>query len=269
MKKLKLLFLFSIFIFILTGCRKDTFKSNSQAFDIILVMGQSNTHYGTGFDFILDKPSDQIKQLGRYDTSALKIIPAKEPLHHHTRKKNTVGFALTFAKLYADKYLEEDRQVLIIPCGRAGAAFFNNRLNKGDDLYNDAVTRVQFILTNYPNSELAAIVWHQGESDVGHLDYEENLDKFIKDLRKDLRAEKIPFILGGMVPGWVSESEERIQQQAIIKDTPNRIERTGYADPTLPFVIEGDSTLNQGIHYNSIGLRELGHRYFEVYEAMR
>ena len=49
---------------------------------IILVIGQSNTHAGIGFDVELDKPVKGIKQLGRFGTDNMKIIEAVEPIQH-------------------------------------------------------------------------------------------------------------------------------------------------------------------------------------------
>ena len=50
-----------------------------------------------------------------------------------------------------------------------------------------------------------------------------DLDDFINDIRNDLNAFDIPFILGGMVPFWVDKNDERIKQQEIISKTVNRL----------------------------------------------
>lgn len=264
MRKFNPCFFVLIFFLTFSSCRKDEKKApqNSKGYDIILVMGQSNTHFGFGIDSVTDVTHPLIQQLGRFNENNYKIIPATEPLDHHTKKQNRIGFALTFAKLYTEVYLEDEREILIIPCGKSGTGFHNNKWNKGDVYYEDAVARTEFVLKNFPNSKLAAILWHQGEDDVNNTNYQTQHDKFIQQLREDLSAENIPFIVGGMVPFWVEQLPQRISTQAIIKDTPNRILTTGYADPTSPILIEADTVESNAIHYTAAGLRELGTRYF-------
>jgi hypothetical protein len=49
----------------------------------------------------------------------------------------------------------------------------------------------------------AGILWHQGESDSGKpeiiADYPERLDAMAAQLRKDLGAEKVPFVMGELI----------------------------------------------------------------------
>jgi Carbohydrate esterase, sialic acid-specific acetylesterase len=256
-----ILALLSILLF---SCRKDQIV-NEPAYDIILVAGQSNTHFGLGLDPILDAPHESIYQLGRFEKD-LQIITATEPMYHHTQMDSAIGFALTFAKLYANEYLEAKHRVLIIPCGFSGSSFVNNHWNKGDFYYEDAVSRTKSVLN--PSSKLVAILWHQGESDHLNSNYQENLDSMIVNMRTDLDAPNIPFILGGMVPYWVTQTTEAMANQEIIKNTPIRLPRCGYADPEFPFVIDKPDNSIEQIHYNANGMRELGKRYFSEFKAL-
>lgn len=261
-----------LWVLLLYGCNDCAVPEHyefREAYDVVLVIGQSNTHAGIGLDPALDGPVEDIRQLGRFCGSDLQIIPAIEPLDHHTRADGRIGFALTFAKAYAGEYLDEGRYVLIIPAGYGGSGFVNNGWNRGDPLYEDAVGRVRDVLASSPASELAAILWHQGEADVGNPSYLEILDGFITDLRSDLEAPSVPFILGGMVPYWVHKDPERELQQQIIAGTPLRVPNTGYADPEMPFVIEKPDNTYDEIHYDAAGMRELGRRYFEVYTEIQ
>lgn len=249
----------------LISCRKDAIDVNGEGLHIIIVAGQSNTHYGTGFDADFDSPHPRILQLGRHNGNQLKIIDAVEPLDHHTKISESIGFAMTFAKYYLETYLTETEKIIIIPAGHAGTGFSDNDWNKGDPLFDDLVDRYKHVKELRPGSHLAAILWHQGESDVKNLNYQESLDTFIYDLREELNATNAPLIMGGMNPYWVDQSPERIKLQSILKDTPNRIHRVGYADPSLPIIINKDSNQVNSIHYNAAGLRELGARYFLSY----
>lgn len=232
---------------------------------IILVVGQSNTHAGLGLDNDLDRPQEGIYQLGRFEND-LCIIEATEPLDHHTRTEGRIGFALTFAKRYReDRQSESD--IVIVPCGFGGTGFADNRWNKGNDLYQDAVQRVLHLRGIYPDAAIAAILWHQGETDVilGNSEYQQDLDRFIADLRNDLGNDSVPFILGGMVPYWVNQAADRQLQQQIIAGTPLRVPNTGYADPSLPNVITKPDDAFDEIHFDAAGQRMLGNRYFEQY----
>ena len=238
-------------------------------YDVFLVAGQSNTYYGLGYDSILDKPAPGIYQLGRVDPNNMKIIEAKEPLQHFFTKPNRVGFALTFAKLY-DQYCDYKKNILIIPCAMDWTGFADSSWKRGDCLYNDATTRANYVLKNYPKSKLKAILWCQGERDVGNKKFQAWLDSMIVGFRKDIAGDnsKTPFILGGMVPFWIEKDNERIVQQKIIKNTPYRMPYSGYADPYIPFRISKQNNDSDVYHYNAEGQREMGKRFFEVYKKI-
>ncbi len=237
------------------------------SFDIILVVGQSNTLAGSGYNRLFDKTRG-ITQLGRFGNHDYKIIWAEEPLEHHSPRKNQIGFALGFARNYRKEFAAHGRSVLIIPCGKGGTGFRGHHWNKGDELYNDAVDRTNYCLNKFPNSKVVAILWHQGESDVGYVHYEAHLDSMIVNMRKDLHDKNIPFILGGMVPYWVSRDTARMAIQELIRSTPLRIRRTAYVDPTKPFIISKRHNDDDEVHYDASGQRELARRYFETYTTL-
>lgn len=260
---------FILFFFSLFSCRKDKELGVENDYHIVLVCGQSNTHFGIGFDAILDAEHPQILQLGRFDGNDLNVIQATEPLDHHTRQPGSIGFALTFAKLYAAEYLNVHEKLLIIPCGASGSGFMKGNWNVGNPLFEDAAYRYHYIKEKFPHSHLAAVLWHQGESDIHNEHYETDLDDFIHSFRANLASPNVPFILGGMNPYWVKKDSIRIVLQETIKNTPNRVSATGYADPEWPFVINKEINEFNAIHYDANGLRELGKRYFEVYQTLR
>lgn len=261
--------LIGLALFSLMSCRKDQELSPENDYHIMLVCGQSNTHFGAGYDPELDAGHPQIVQLGRYDGNDLAVIPALQPLDHHTRLSGSIGFAMTFAKLYVATYMNANEKLLIIPCGAAGTGFIQGNWNPGNPLYEDAVLRYQYVKNTFPQSHLQAILWHQGESDIKNDHYEADLDHFVNTFRSNLGLENVPLILGGMNPFWVKKDSARIAHQEIIKNTPNRIHDTGYADPEWPYVISKEINEVNPIHYDAEGLRELGKRYFAVYQSLR
>ncbi|MDI1233811.1 MAG: sialate O-acetylesterase [bacterium] len=263
-----------IFIILIFACKKDAKILSDTAYDIIVVMGQSNTQNGYIIDSTIDKQSHGILQLGRHGDNNYKIISATDPLEHWDPRQNRNGFGLPFAKIYQDSLLLKNRAVLLIPCGKGNSGFADNQWNKGDICYNDAVDRIQWVLKNYPNSKLKLILWQQGEKEIllKNPDFKNSLDNFVLNLFKDLEIEKNNFklIAGGLVPYWVNLNINlRQPYQIIIEELPNRISNTGYANPSFPFVINKANNDFDTIHYSAEGQRELAKRYFQTYTKIK
>ena len=70
------------------------------------------------------------------------------------------------------------------------------------------------------------------------------------------------------MPYWVHLSAVRENHQNILKDTPNRIPNTGYADPSIPFVIKKTNDTYDAVHYDAKGQRELGIRYYNAFKNL-
>ncbi|WP_353120544.1 sialate O-acetylesterase [Myroides odoratus] len=246
------------------------FDANELSYDVILVAGQSNTHYGYPLNAQLDTVNPRVYELKRHDSKNFRIHPAGPVLDFWTRQTNRNSFATTFSNLYINTYLKDNnRKVLIIPCGYAGSSITD--WTQGKLFYKDAMERVNYVLDNVPGSKLVAILWHQGEANVGWNPYQTTLDGMITDMRNEVHqvgGQDIPFIVGGMVPYWVSRDANRGVQQAIIKDTPNRVRNTSYADPEFPTLIDKPNNGFDDIHFDSAGQREMGFRYFTAYQTL-
>ncbi len=72
----------------------------------------------------------------------------------------------------------------------------------------DGLVGLKFVGRGNPGYELAGFVWYQGWNDGvdpknAVPEYEENLVHFIKDVRKDLNAPKLPCIVGELTGPWV------------------------------------------------------------------
>jgi len=268
-----LIFLFIAALFTGAGYVSVSQEPSEEVYDVFLIAGQSNTLNGCCKDPNIQKNDSLILQLGRFDDENLKVIPAREPLAHHNAKPNRIGFAMTFAKLYKDKYLEEGKKILLIPTGHGGTGFIDNHWNPGDDLYEDAMMRVNYVFEKYPQSKLKAILWQQGEKDVNQKSdhYRENLDTMIVQIRKDIAAAdvSVPFFMGGMVPYWVEKKKRREVQQRYIRKTSERHPNVWYVDPNNPFTIKKAKNKDDEIHYDAKGQVELGERYFLQYEVFR
>ncbi|WP_126652138.1 sialate O-acetylesterase [Chryseobacterium aureum] len=262
MRKSYVFFFFFLIIF------SRTYAQSCEGYDVILVAGQSNTHYGYPLEPEKDIVNSKVYALKRYDGKDYRIDKATPSLDFWTRAADRNSFVITFANLYAENMLaHSNRKVLIIPCGYAGTAI--ESWVKGTTLYNDAISRTNYVLDNIPGSKVVAILWHQGEYNAGPTNgYQQALDKLIADMRNDIKQadpEGLKFILGGLVPFWANASPSRVETNTIIKNTPSRVVNTGFADPTIPFVISKPNDYFDDIHFDSNGLREMGKRYYNEY----
>lgn len=238
-------------------------------YDVFLVAGQSNTYAGeilegsgdTQPDATLDSTDADIFQWGRFSPNNNTVIPAVEPLDHTGKTTGTetwVGWALTFAKKYKQAgFLAGNRKILIIPCGKGSTGFGSGDWNKGDTLYEDAITRTLAALaTGSDTNILKAILWHQGENDsqaAYYLAHEAALLQMIDDMRTDLNAPDVPFIAGGMLPSHFQYNPYKETVEAGIANIVNNRTYTGYADPNIPTVLTGKNATSE--HYSGRSVR--------------
>ena len=133
-------------------------------------------------------------------------------------------------------------------------------------MFRHAVSEAKYAMEN---SELIAILWHQGENDSQsgkYKDYYKKLERIVNRLREELDAPEIPFIIGGLGDylgktafGMSCPEYERVNQELLryAKNNENCYYVTGerlYANP-------------DGIHINAESQRRFGIRYFKAYDS--
>lgn len=236
---------------------------------IVPVLGQSNA-VGMGVGLDLDGPDrthPRVHQWAMCGPSKGTAILAVDPLLHEI-PAGGVGFGMTFAKHLAD---ETGRAVLLIPGARGDTSFTPKNGWTWDpadtrtrrNLYRNAVAAIDAALARYPGSEIAAILWHQGETDVPLMSasvYQTKLDSVIDDLRGRYDAE-LPFLVGQMVAEEMELSGKNYAPiNAVHADTPNRRPRTA-------FIPGARTSINGGTdrHYNAAGQREMGRDMWRAY----
>lgn len=116
------------------------------------------------------------------------------------------------------------------------------------------------------NAQVGAVFWMQGERDSlfegpAH-DYFDNLRALVGAFRRDLNDPGLPFLLGLANPLPARYTELDVVQAA------QRRAAAGIAHVHL-IETEGLSRHDDGVHYDTEGILELGRRFAEAYLAVR
>lgn len=222
----------------------------------VLLIGQSNMA-GRGFLHEV-KPicNENIFMLrnGRWQMMA-------EPIHFD-RAVSGVGPAASFAQAWCNA--NKNEKIGLIPCAEGGSSI--DEWNVEGDLYRHAVSEARFAMEN---SELEAILWHQGESDSHsgqYKDYYQKLDEIVSSFRKELGVKEVPFILGGL-GDYLGKSA--FGMSCVEYELVNR-ELLRYAENNDNcYFVTGEKLYSNpdGIHINAESQRRFGVRYFEAYQT--
>lgn len=239
---------------------------------VVPILGQSNA-FGMGLP--LDRQDvatahPWVHQWANSGPSKNTVVLGIDPLLHETPSRR-VGFGVTFGKELATA---TNRAVLLVPCARGDTSFHPKNGYTWDiadtttrrNLYREAVSSIDAALARYPGSSVAAVLWHQGESDVPLMsapEYQAKLDALFGDLRSRYGPE-VPIILGGMVPEEMERSgKDYAPINAVHADTPHRIPRTAFVPG-----IRGAFNSDVDRHYNADGLRAMGEAMWAAYRTI-
>ena len=174
------------------------------------------------------------------------------------------NLAESFAEAYAAAHAVE---VGIIPCADGGTCM--DQWMPGEILYDNAVFQAKLAMRT---SRLAGILWHQGESDMAPErwpQYEEKFRTFVQALRRELGAEDVPFLVGGL--GDFLEHCPLIPPQ----NCPNyakvngALARVAATEPQMEFVSAAGLGANPDqLHFNAAALHAFGLRYYAAQEKL-
>lgn len=222
----------------------------------VLLIGQSNMA-GRGFlHEVTPLYNENIFMLrnGRWQMMS-------EPIHFD-RAVAGVGLAASFAQEWCNA--NKNEKIGLIPCAEGGSSI--DEWNVEGALFRHAISETKYAMEN---SELIAILWHQGESDSHseqYKNYYQKLNVIINSFRKELGALEVPFIVGGLgdylgkSAFGLSCTEYKLVNQELLryaKNNDNCYFVTGkklYSNP-------------DGIHINAESQRRFGIRYFKAYQT--
>ncbi|MDO5415597.1 MAG: sialate O-acetylesterase [Lachnospiraceae bacterium] len=222
----------------------------------VLLIGQSNMA-GRGFLHEVKTICDErifMLRNGRWQMMA-------EPIHFD-RAVAGVGPAASFAEAWCNGNPGET--IGLIPCAEGGSSL--DEWSQDGILFRHAVCEAKFAMEN---SELIAILWHQGENDSHsgkYKEYYQKLAQMVKALRNELEAENIPFLIGGLGDylGKTAFGANCTEYQQVNQELYRYAEENG----ACCYVTGKDLYANpDGIHMNAESQRRFGLRYYEAHRT--
>ena len=226
-----------------------------------LMIGQSNMAGRGDFDEVppIKNPNCYMLRMGRWQGMSEPVNPDRAIFGGF---HSGVCLATSFADAYANA---NGVKVGLIPCADGGTRI--SQWMPGELLYDHAVMMAKLAMRT---SRLCGILWHQGESDCKDdeslLAHREKLLTVMRSLRRDLEDEDLPIIVGEL-------SENINTEKWKVGDRPAKMNSTFYeiAEQLSPCTVvssKGLALKADGIHFNSVSLREFGIRYFEAYKQL-
>jgi hypothetical protein len=217
---------------------------------VFLLIGQSNMAGRAALDEEASMPTARVFRFGPYGAWE----PASDPLHQQELGYAGTGPGMSFAHVLAKAM--PDIEIGLVPCAVGATALA--RWVKGGDLFENAVQRTRAALEN--GGILAAILWHQGESDARSeadaATYSARLAGMIHNLREELGAEDAPFIAGELGTFLTpADFPGAAQVNAALHELAGRAARCMCVS-SAGLVDKGDRK-----HFDTASQRELGRRY--------
>ncbi|WP_226617865.1 sialate O-acetylesterase [Cytobacillus firmus] len=224
----------------------------------ILLIGQSNMA-GRGFmDDVSPIYNEHINMLrnGRWQMMA-------EPIHFD-RHVSGIGPAASFAQAWTEDHSGEG--IGLIPCAEGGSSIDDWAID--GVLTRHAISEAKFAMET---SELAGILWHQGESDSygeRYKTYEAKLLSLFEHLREELNAPDIPIIIGEL--GHYLGQSGFGKSAAEYKQINEILSKVAHSEKNCFFVTSKGLTANpDGIHTDAVSQRKFGLRYYDAFSKQK
>ena len=230
---------------------------------LFLLIGQSNMA-GRGTVEEIDRtPVAHVWMLDQQG----QWVAAVEPMHFDKPKVVGVGPGRAFGAAIAAATPNAD--IGLIPAAVGGSPIRSWEPGAVDEAtkthpYDDAIARAKVALAS---GQLAGVLWLQGEADGNAKnagDYEARMRAVIVNVRHDLNAPTVPFLIGQM--GRFAEKPWNPYRSRV--DSAHRA--VAASTPYSAFVLtEGLRHRGDTTHYDTESMREIGRRYAKVYLTMR
>ncbi|MHB8963494.1 MAG: sialate O-acetylesterase [Saccharofermentanales bacterium] len=238
---------------------------SKEQFDIVVQAGQSNAQ-GCG----LGPVAEPFMQSGDvfYLNNDFSISMAQEDVWGN----DVVGnFSLPFASRYIqDGSLTPGRKLLILRSAVGGTGFLDNRWGLQDDLYTRMMEMIKTALELNSANRMAALLWHQGETDAvlgaGREQHYKNLSTLVKTVRSTFGYDTLPFIAGDFVYHWRNENlEPCLPVIDAMKDVCRDIGNARFIETSGLQSNHQKVGNNDTIHFCREAIYSLGMMYYEAF----
>lgn len=217
---------------------------------IIPQMGQSNARGNATIRVGIDDDYSGLEHILMYNANTDQLEPFRNPLPHQDVFANGTGFSLQFVR-----GLPKNRQYIIVPCAK-GATGFGIHWNKGQPVYNEAVSRINRAFELAPGAEMGPVLWHQGETDANNQNtgYVNNWKTMRTNMIADITALTEDTV---WVIGTIKESGDpwRAQINTYIEQIATDVAATRLVDLR-------DLPVLDASHFTAAALEEMGNRYY-------
>ena len=178
------------------------------------------------------------------------------------RRTSGTCLAESFAEAVSREF---DTEVGLIPCADGGTKV--EQWQPGETLYDNAVFQTKLACRA---SDLAGVLWHQGESNSHagrHDQYKEKCLNVFTSMRKDLGLdERIPFLVGGLGDFLADYKDGAARDYPIVNEM---LESLAKENDWIGFVpAKGLTDKGDQLHFSAAALREFGLRYFEEFKKI-
>ncbi|KAA3614262.1 MAG: sialate O-acetylesterase [Planctomycetota bacterium] len=185
-------------------------------------------------------------------------------------RKDRIGPELQFGHVLGDHFKEQVLLIKVAWGGKSLAVDFRPPSSEGETgpYYQKLNQHIQEVLNQLPELfpkyrdrgyEIAGFGWHQGWNDRINQSfndaYEQNLANFIRDLRKDLNVEKLPFVIAETGMTGHQEKHPRalslMKAQAAVAEYPEFRGNVAFVGTKDFYRPPEASPSSQGYHWNS------------------
>lgn len=234
---------------------------NSSKCKVYILAGQSNMvgigmNHELSSEYLVTQENVKIYAEGTVNSSLKGVWSSLRP--GFGGDSGCFGPELTFGREMSAAY--PNSEILIIKCGWSATSLQSDWRSPSAGgttgvLYTNLMETVDKALAALDKNidyELSGMCWMQGESDAcstyGGNAYEDNLTAFINDVRKDLDASELPFVIA-MIDDSSVWAENALVRQAEINVSKN-----------VPFVgiFDTKDFDTDGTHYKTQGLLDMG-----------
>lgn len=193
---------------------------------------------------------------------------AREPIDDPTGQVDLVsidigaGFSCgtTFAKTLLTYH--PSTYIGLIPCAKSGSSIEEWQRNLSESsLYGSCLKRS---LAASPMGRIKGLLFFQGETDASNPDlepqkirspfqWEEKFQKFVKDIRNDLKIYNLPIVFAQI---GVNKNSKEFKNWKIVQEQQSRVRL-----PNCKMIKTDDLSLKDGIHFDNKSYRMIGERF--------